>query len=461
MKRALLIVALVFLISLPSTIRAQATCPSDITGVPDSQLQALLDICEKEIADNQSKLNLTQKTAMTIQNVIDQLKYKIEKANLDIKAHNIKIIQLSNDITVRNRNIDNLNDKIGKMKDSVAEIMRKGSELSNTSPVVAILSTKDLSEFFVNLDNYQVLQDKLHQTILAIKDARSAVEQEKSSLEDSKVKESVLKAEQEDLKRQTQVFQKQQQEALKVTQAQAKTYAAQIAEKQRVRNEIANRIFRTVGGTELRFEDALKLVRIYANKIGVSPSLTLAVLSQESSSGGLIGKNIGKCTYNQSASNPAGTVMSPSQVPSYLAIMNELGLDANTTPVSCPIYSDGAYGGAMGPAQFMPTTWWNVGTQMGFKQRVAQVMGVSTPSPFKNLDAFTGTALYLSDAQDRCEAVFSDTFKIRACTAAKYYAGLTVSGTKLARHMNPVSSYGYQVASRAAQFDRDIATLDQ
>ena len=115
----------------------------------------------------------------------------------------------------------------------------------------------------------------------------------------------------------------------------------------------------------------------------------------------------------------------------------------------------------MGPSQFMPATWWNVGTETGYKKRIAQAMGIASPSPFRNLDAFTGTALYLSDGLTRCAPAFPDRFKQRACTAAKYYAGLTTSGSKLARHMNPVSSYGYQVATRAAQFDKDIAVLDQ
>ncbi len=115
----------------------------------------------------------------------------------------------------------------------------------------------------------------------------------------------------------------------------------------------------------------------------------------------------------------------------------------------------------MGPAQFMPNTWWNVEAGTGYKLRIAKVMGLDSPSPFRSQDAFTGTALYLSDALARCRTVFSSTFELRACTAAKYYGGLSLSGSKLSRHMNPTYSYGYKVASRAAEFEKDIAVLDQ
>ena len=148
------------------------------------------------------------------------------------------------------------------------------------------------------------------------------------------------------------------------------------------------------------------MVRVTEDRIGVNPALILAVLSQESSVDDLIGKNIGKCTYNQSAPNKSGTVMSDSQKPAFLSIMSELGLNADTTPVSCPIVSDGSYGGAMGPAQFMPNTWWNPDTETGYKRRVSKVLGIESPSPFEALHAFTGTALYLSDALDRCKTAF-------------------------------------------------------
>ena len=442
-------------------VMAQEVCPSDITGRSDSELRVLLDVCEKEIAGEQSKLDLTQKQALTIEKIIAELKSKIRKSELEIKARNIKITQLGDEISVRHKNIDSLQTRIGRGTASLGELMRKTDVASSFSPVEAILATDDLSEFFTDLDNYAVVQDKLQILLKQIKDIKVKTEDEKLKLEGSKQKESELKYTQEQDKKKTEGYRTEQEKVLSLTRAEAEVFKRSIAEKERVKNEIRNRIFRTVGGQELRFEEALRLVRLYEARIGVNAALTLAVLSQESSQDNLIGKNIGKCTYNQLATNPNGTVMSDSQKQSFLAITNELGLNANTTPVSCPIYSDGAYGGAMGPAQFMPNTWWNVNTATGYKQRVAQVMGISAPSPFNNLDAFTGTALYLSDGLERCRTAFSATFQLRACTAAKYYAGLTVSGSRLARHMNPASSYGYQVATRAAQFDRDITLLDQ
>ena len=448
---------------LPKITQAQIilACPSDITDKSDAELQTLLVACEKEIAENQQRLTLTQRQATSIERSIAELKYKIQKSELEIKARNIKIAQLGDDISVRNKNISVLDAKINRMRDSLSELLRKTDESNATSPVEVIFSNQALSSFFADLDDYGVVRSRLRTTLIDIAEIKAQTEAERTRLEDSKIKEGELKYEQEQDKKRTNSLKSEQEQVLKLTRAEESVYKKEIAEKERIKNEIRNRIFRTVGGQELKFEEALKLVRMYEARVGVNVALTLAVLSQESSTDGLIGKNIGKCTYNQSASNQNGTVMADSQKASFLAIMSELGLNANTTPVSCPIYSDGAYGGAMGPAQFMPSTWWNVNTLTGFKARVANVLGVQVPNPFNSLDAFTGTALYLSDALDRCRTAFSGTFELRACSAAKYYAGLTVSGTRLARHMNPVSSYGYQVASRAAQFDKDIALLDQ
>jgi hypothetical protein len=145
----------------------------------------------------------------------------------------------------------------------------------------------------------------------------------------------------------------------------------------------------------------------------------------------------------------------------FIDLMAEIGRDPATTPVSCPIVSDGAYGGAMGPAQFMPTTW-NL-----YKNRIASATGSNPPSPFNNLDAITATALYLEDAYGSssclqykadacrdyglCSAEESRTL-LERCAAAKYYAG--------GRWYTYRWAYGEPVVERARQFQKDIDVLE-
>ena len=319
-----------------------------------------------------------------------------------------------------------------------------------------------MSEFFIDFDDFNVLESELQNNLAAIRQVKEETQTAQELLEEKEARERALKIAKEEEKRKTENYKKQSQKLLSLNREKEKEYKKTIAEKERIKNEIRNRIFKTVGGTELTFAEALRLVQPYEDRIGVEAALVLAVLTQESSIDGVIGSNLGRCTYNQPARNSAGTVMSNSQKASFLAIMEELGMNPDTTPVSCPIYADGAYGGAMGPSQFMPNTWWDVKNQLGYKKRVSKVLGISIPSPFTNLDAFVGTALYLSDARYRCAGPngFSNQFEIWSCSAAKYYAGLGASGSRLAKHMNSKWSYGYKVAQRAVKFQKDIDTLD-
>ena len=144
--------------------------------------------------------------------------------------------------------------------------------------------------------------------------------------------------------------------------------------------------------------------------------------------------------------------MSDTQKPAFLALTNELGLNPDDMPVSCPIPSDGSYGGAMGPSQFMPRTWWDDQTGTGYKLRVTKITGHNPPSPWDNLDAFSATALYAMDAMSSCRSIYQTLYSQEACAAARYYAG-----GNWRKHMN---GYGDKVAARAEAFQRDIDILD-
>jgi membrane-bound lytic murein transglycosylase B len=75
-------------------------------------------------------------------------------------------------------------------------------------------------------------------------------------------------------------------------------------------------------------------------------------------------------------------------------ITQALGLDPNTTPISCSVSGNAVQaGGAMGPAQFMPSTWLN----LNYKTRVETITGVVPANPWRIKDAFLAAGLYLKD----------------------------------------------------------------
>ena len=77
-------------------------------------------------------------------------------------------------------------------------------------------------------------------------------------------------------------------------------------------------------------------------------------------------------------------------VPAFLSIADDLGINVFSTAVSCPIANVKGYGGAMGPAQFIPSTW------KLFSGRLKETLGY-VANPWSPRDAFMASGLYLSD----------------------------------------------------------------
>ena len=449
--KALFFVTLIVVLVMPPLFGSAQTTSCDVNpeGKSDSELEEILQKCEAEIAVHREDLKVVQNQAKTLETGIKELNGKINQSALEIKRRNIKIAQLRDEIGLKASTVNELIDKMGRIKESLAELVRETNELDDRSSLEAMLSAGEISDFFIDVDSFGVVKGKLYERLKEIEEIKVQTEEAKVSLEVSQSKEEEQKFLREKEKRQTENLKGEKQRVLTVTKAEEKTYQQIIAEKEAKKQAILARIL-NIGTTEITFGVALKLIQPYESRLGVDAALVLSVLTQESGVEGVIGRNLGKCTYNQSARNTAGTVMSPSQIPAFLALTQELGLDPESTPVSCPIYQDGAHGGAMGPSQFMPLTW------NGFKSRIASIVGTSPVSPFANQHAFVGTMLYLSDAMTRCRTAFTSQSDLWSCAGAKYYAGLNSSGSRLALHMR---GYGAKVASRATGFQADIDFL--
>ena len=126
----------------------------------------------------------------------------------------------------------------------------------------------------------------------------------------------------------------------------------------------------------------------------------------------------------------------------FVTVTAELNLDPDITPVSCPLHDSRGrqigWGGAMGPAQFIPSTW------MGYKDQVSAVTG-QPANPFDIRDAFIAAAIKL-------KADGGATQSGEWAAAMRYFSGGT----------NPAFRfYGDNVVATAAKYQSDIDALNQ
>lgn len=412
-------------------------------------LEKQLEELEAQIAQDQAMIDKFKTQGKGLQSEIDRLNANVNKLNLQIKAVNLSIQKLDKEIKENQGHILTTEEKIDQNKSTLTRAIQNIYTNESSSLVEILLRKPKLSDFFGDINDLMIFQESLRGTLENVINLRDELLDEQEALAIRKNDAAQLKKYQDAQRLSLSATKEEKANLLKETKGNEKKYQELLKEKQKTAADIRNRIFRFLGGGELAFGEAVKIAQVAEKATGVRAALILAVLTQESSVNGVIGANLGKCYYNTPRKNASGTVMANSQKSAFLALMSALGLDPEKTPVSCPITSDGAYGGAMGPAQFMPNTW-DI-----YKNRISTITGGDPASPFNNLDAFTGTSLYLKDGLGGCQSLYKTLFSQESCAAAKYYAGGNW------RSYMSVGRYGYRVAERAANFADDIDILDE
>jgi membrane-bound lytic murein transglycosylase B len=410
------------------------------------ECEQLLKKYEEEIKKYEENIQKTEKEKKTLQNQISLLKRKIEKLKLEIEQSNIMIRDVSLQIENTEKSIQKTREKIEDQKKKLAQILRTVYEADKKSLVEILLSEKTLSGFFDNLMYLGLLNSKTQELLGVVKNLKTSLEDQKMVLEEEKenleriLKMQILqKKESEDLK-------KEKEKLSKMTEAQ---YQKLLTEKKEIEKEAAKiraRIFELIGVSQApTFGEAYELAKWIEKITGVRPAFLLAVLTQESN----IGKNVGQCFLKDSKTGQGikvsngekvERVMHPTRdIPHFLSITRELGRDPFNTLVSCPIPWVGGWGGAMGPAQFIPSTW------IKYKERVKEITGSADPWNIK--DSFVAAALYLADYGANK----------RTPEAERKAAMIYFSGTTNSRY----SFYGNSVMAIASRYEEDIRILEQ
>ncbi|PJC65480.1 MAG: hypothetical protein CO020_00425 [Candidatus Colwellbacteria bacterium CG_4_9_14_0_2_um_filter_50_12] len=394
----------------------------------ESQLQQL----ESQITDYENTITNYQKQGSTLKNEISSLNAKIAKLNLQIKAINISLNELDSEIRATSARIGDTVGNINASKIGLASALQSLYESDSESMAEILLAHPQISDFFGSVNDLMALQQNVQVAISSLAALESDLQDQKEELGTQRADTAALKEFQNSQKQTLRSTKNDKNTLLTQTKGKESEYKKILTDTKKTAAQIRNQIFELLGGGELTFDKAYALAKAAQDATGVRAAFILAVLDRESA----LGQNVGQCAYNQVMSGGT-TAMSQKQVPVFLSILSSLNVSPDAVKVSCP-NQDGTYGGAMGPAQFLPSTW-NL-----YSSKVADIIG-HNPSPWNNADAFIAAALYLKDAG----AASSE-----KQAAARYYCG-----SSWTRYVC-LSVYGYNVVQQANNFQQDIDILN-
>lgn len=436
--------------SFPHTGHASNDCLSfNLTGQSDADLRKFLAVCDAESAETQKQLEGQRNKSSSIASDVAMLDSLIKKAAQQIQIKGQIIAQLGTQIVQKNRTIETLSSKLEREHDSLGQILRKKNEIDNTTLTEMLLSNYRISDFFLDIDNFQVVNKALQESVNKVKGVRTETTSQKTDLEKKKLEQANLKIQIEADRKKTQSQQNDQKTLLASSKAQEKSYASILEQKKAQAAKISSALFKFKGGKGIPFGDAYRYAKEASAVTGVSPAFILAILKQESN----YGKYDGGCVITDkegtgkrlSNGEIIPNVMKPSRdLQPFIQIVEALGFDIFTQQFSCPItaktngkYAD--YGGAMGPSQFIPSTW-NM-----FKSKIEQALGVPHANPWNPEHAIMATALFMKElgAQDNSQ---------ERNAACKYYSGSSCSSRS--------NFYGDSVVKLKTSIQKDIDIID-
>ena len=401
---------------------------------------------EKKATEIEKEIAKTKEEKKTLSNKINTLKKEIKSLNYKIYQNNLAVKDLTLQIDDTQNSIDKTSSKVGNSENQLKKILREIYEKEKSSVLEMFLKEEKFSDFFGEIFYLETLSLKMQTLLGNIKELKTYLEGQKKIMDEEKedierlVKIQALQtAESEKVKKEKELF-------LRFTETEYQKYLKEKEITQKKVAEIRSRIFELIGVPEApTFGEAYEIAKYVSGITGVRPAFLLAVLQQESA----IGKNVGQCYLRNTATGQGiniksgsvlSRVMSPTRdVPPFLQITKDLEKDPFNTPVSCPMSY--GWGGAMGPAQFIPSTW------MLYKDRLQGIIG-KPADPWNIRDAFLASGLYLSDSGAK-----SQTRKGEWRAAMIYFSGSTTNST--------FYWYANNVLKIADGFEKDIEIIEK
>lgn len=412
---------------------AQVTTPgeeaADSVTSRRAELQNELNILESQIEAQQQIIQSKKQQAVSLERDIAIFDARIKEANLRIKARDIAIQNLTNDIYNKQKTIGELSDKLDKELESLAQLIRATAQMENTSFVELVLGEGTISKFFSDVDQFNSIGEALGKSHDIVEISKRQTEEEKKNLEDKKTEEVQLRAIQALEKKRIEQDKAEKAKILKETRGQEAVYQKILVARQKDAAAIRSELFMLQGSKAISFEKAYEYATVVHQKLGVRPAFLLAIITEETN----LGENLGSGNWRVD--------MHPTRdQPVFAKITAELGFNPDAMPVSKkPWYG---WGGAMGPAQFIPSTW------ILYQNKIATITGHTPPNPWDPYDAFMAAGILLKE-----NGGAGGNYAKERLAALRYLAGWTNAAKKA------YAFYGDDVMALADKYQGQINIL--
>ena len=376
-----------------------------IRGATPSQREILktrIDDLRKQIEMYQKDIDEKSQKEESLSNDIEVLEVDIKKIELQIQETDLQIAGLDEEIAGKEIEIEQMEKQVDAKKEMLAKFLQELYEKGGGETAEILFGQQSFSDYFSKIESLESFESQIKEVHDQLKASRDALKREKENLIERKIDKESLRGIQSDQERSLE--REKQMENLLVSQVRNERLALEqnVERLQKELNELQSL------GEPINMEEAIKAAKYASGLTGVAPEFLLGVLRVESG----LGTNVGGGRYK--------TDMNPAQWDTFKKICKELGLDPEKTPVSRrACYSRdssdgcGGWGGAMGPAQFMPSTW------MGYKSQIEKTTGHSPANPWDIKDSLVAMGLKLGSV----EGVKLGDRKAWAKAAGMYLAG--------------------------------------
>ncbi len=386
------------------------------------QIKEEIKQTQDEIDKNSEEVKALQQRSITLQRDIAIYDSQLNKNELELKETKLEIQEADMEIDEIKEGLIEGEKRIEENKESLGNLIRLLYDYERASMLEILMTRDNLSDFFNEVDAVESLKSGMFQAIIDLKKQEEELSFKTNELNDQQgVKEELiqlklyqnnslagLKDEKNELLEATKGQEKQFQQLLDENKSILPSLRAQLSEFQSL-------------GQKIEYDDAFSASEYASSVTGVRQEFILAIFQVETRLGTFEGTgnwedDMYKCYLRLAKYFPEDEAYyikrANTEKEAFFKVVEQLNLDPNSVRLSAEPKSLGC-GGAMGFAQFIPSTW------IAYKDRVSAVTGHYPPSPWNLADSLVAMAVKLSDIPGVTEGDYNSERE----AAGRYHGG--------------------------------------